>query len=203
VLPFSHFQAPVLVAKPFKNRLRLGKVTPVQKGLLGTAIALGLAGLLATPVGAQVEPGQTFTGTVVGAVDGDTFDVWRSAGDTMTVDLWGVDAPEPGQTYGAATTRAVRYYVTGKSVWVSVETVDRRGRAVARLEVRGNDLSKMLIRRGLVWHFTRQAPDAESLKHLERQARSAGQGLWSQPTPTPPWEWRERANKDEDTTGSR
>ncbi|PSQ92603.1 MAG: hypothetical protein BRD30_02220 [Bacteroidetes bacterium QH_2_63_10] len=164
---------------------------PVRRGAL-TTLLLGLALLVAGPAGAQVGPGQTFTGTVTGAVDGDTFHVWRSAGDTVTVHLWGVDAPEPGQTYGAATTRAVRHYVTDKSVWVSVETVDRRGRAVARIEVRGKALSKMLLRRGLVWHSPRQAPDANSLKRLERRARTAGRGLWSQPTPTPPWEWRER-----------
>ncbi len=174
----------------------------IYRGAVMT-LMLGFAVCAAGPAGAQVEPGQTFTGTVTGAVDGDTFDVWRSAGDTVTVDLWGADAPEPGQTYGAATTRAVRHYVIDKSVWISVETVDRRGRAVARMEVRGKDLSKMLVRRGLVWHSTPQAPDAEPLKRLERRARSAGRGLWSQPTPTPPWEWRERANDDEDTTEGR
>jgi len=163
------------------------------RGVLTIIVLLSLASVLAAPAGAQVEPGRTFTGTVTGAVDGDTFAVWRSAGDTVTVDLWGVDAPEPGQTYGAATTRAVRHYVINKSVWVAVETVDRRGRAVARIEVRGKALSKMLLRRGLVWHSDRQGPTAKSLKRLEREARTAGRGLWSQPTPTPPWEWRERA----------
>lgn len=165
---------------------------PVRCGAFMTLL-LGLAVFGVVPAGAQVEPGQAFTGMVTGVVDGDTFDVWRSAGDTVTIHLGGVDAPEPGQTYGAATTRAVRHYVTDKSVWVSVETVDRRGRAVARIEVRGKDLSKMLLRRGLVWHSPRQAPDAKSLKRLEREARTAGRGLWSQPTPIPPWEWRQRS----------
>ena len=159
-----------------------------------TIVMFVLTGVFAASAGAQMEPGQTFTGTVTGAADGDTFAIWRSAGDTVTVDLWGVDAPEPGQTYGAAATRAVRHYVTNKSVWVTVKTVDRHGRAAVRIEVRGKDLSKMLLRRGLVWHSERQAPTAPVLKRLEEEARTAGRGLWSQPTPTPPWEWRERTD---------
>jgi hypothetical protein len=94
------------------------------------ATFLLLGSLLAAPARAQVEAGQTFTGTVVGVVDGDTYTVWRSAGDTVAVHLWGVDAPEPGQTYGAAATRAVRNYVDGKSARVSVEFIrppTRRG----------------------------------------------------------------------------
>lgn len=146
--------------------------------------------LLAAPAPAQVEPGQTFTGTVVGVVDGDTYTVWRSAGDTVTVHLWGVDAPEPGQTYGTAATRAVQNYVEGKSAWVSVETVDRQGDARARVEVRGTSLSELLLRRGLVWHDELYAPADTTLERLEQHARTASRGLWSQPTPVPPWEWR-------------
>ena len=160
-------------------------------------LVLGLFGLLTMPASTQVEPGQTFTGTVTGAIDGDTFDVWRSAGDTVTVDLWGVDAPEPGQTYGAAATRAVQNYIGGKSAWVSVKSVDPSGHGVAQIEVRGQDLSEMLLRRGLVWHHAQQAPGDTTLERLERQARSAERGLWSQSSPTPPWEWRRSARDSE------
>ena len=158
-------------------------------------LVLGLSGLLTMPASAQVESGQRFTGTIVGAVDGDTYTVWRSAEDTVTVHLWGVDAPEPGQTYGAAATRAVRNYIDGKSAWVSVKSADPRGRAIARIEVRGRDLSEMLLRRGLVWHYVQQAPGDTTLERLERRARSAERGLWSQSSPTPPWEWR-RSTRD-------
>lgn len=156
------------------------------------ATFLLLIGLLAAPARAQVEADQTFTGTVVGAVDGDTYTVWRSTGDTVAVHLWGVDAPEPGQTYGAAATRAVRNYVEGKSARVSVAFVDSQGRAVGRMEVRGRSLSELLLRRGLGWHYKVHAPDDTTLERLEREARTAERGLWSQPTPVAPWEWQER-----------
>lgn len=166
------------------------------------ATFLLLGGLRMAPVHAQVEAGQTFTGTVVGVVDGDTYTVWRSAGDTVAVHLWGVDAPELGQTYGAAATRAVRNYVDGKSARVSVEFVDSQGRAVGRMEVRGRSLSEMLLRRGLGWHYELHAPDDTTLEGLERKARTAERGLWSQPTPVEPWKWQEGGTDEEeaDTT---
>lgn len=162
------------------------------------ATFLLLGSLLVAPARAQVEAGQTFTGTVVGVVDGDTYTVWRSAGDTVAVHLWGVDAPEPGQTYGAAATRAVRNYVDGKSARVSVEFVDSQGRVVGRMEVRGRSLSAMLLRRGLGWHYKLHAPDDTTLERLERKARTAGRGLWSQPTPVAPWTWQEGGTDEEE-----
>lgn len=142
---------------------------------------------------AQVEPGQSFTGKVVRVTDGDTYDVRRSIGGTVTVRLWGVDAPESLQPYGRTATRAARRIVGGKNVRVSVEEIGRYGRAVARLEVQGGDLSEMLVRRGLAWHYTEYAPGATELDRLQGLARRAGRGLWSRPNPVPPWQWRDRS----------
>ncbi len=141
---------------------------------------------------ASVEPGQTFSGLVVDVTDGDTFDVRRSIGGTVTIRLHGVDAPESAQSYGTAATRAAQQYVGGESVQVSVEEIGRYGRAVARVEVGGADLGAMLIRRGLAWHYRQYAPNATEYARLQRQARNAGRGLWSQANPTAPWEWRDR-----------
>jgi len=106
--------------------------------------------------------------------------------------LHGVDAPESAQSYGTAATRAARQYVGGKSVRVSIEEIGRYGRAVARTEVQGAGLGAMLIRRGLAWHYRQYAPGETEYARLQRQARNAGRGLWSQPNPTAPWEWRDR-----------
>lgn len=159
-------------------------------------ILLLLAGLLllATPSLAQVEPGQTFTGRVVEVTDGDTYDVRRSIGQAVTIRLYGTDAPESGQPYGTAATRAARRYVDGKNVRVSVEDIGRYGRAVASVEVQGGDLGAMLIQDGLAWHYEQYAPGETEYARLETRARNAERGLWSQPNPTPPWEWRDRSS---------
>jgi endonuclease YncB( thermonuclease family) len=161
--------------------------------------ALFLAALLlASPATAraqaQVEPGQTFTARVVEVTDGDTFDVRQSGGRAATIRLWGVDAPETSQPYGLQAVSKARQYVGGKTVEVTVEEIGRYGRAIASVEVQGGDLSQMLVRDGLAWHYDRYAPSATELARLERQARNANRGLWSRMAPVPPWEWRDRSS---------
>jgi endonuclease YncB( thermonuclease family) len=148
---------------------------------------------------APVEPGQTFTGRVVEVTDGDTFGVRRSIGGEVTIRLHGIDAPESAQSYGQAATRAARRIIGGKNVRVAVEDIGRYGRAVARIEVGGGDLGALLIERGLAWHYEQYAPNETEYTRLERQARNAGRGLWSQANPIPPWEWRDRTSGPSET----
>jgi len=151
-------------------------------------------GLCASPVVAQVEPGQTFTAKVTRVADGDTYDVRRSSGGEVTIRLHGVDAPETSQPGGRVATKASRRYVSGKNVRVEVEDIGRYGRAVARVIVQGGDLGAMLIRDGHGWYYEQYAPSETEYARLQRQARNARRGLWSRPNPTPPWEWRNRAS---------
>jgi endonuclease YncB( thermonuclease family) len=105
-----------------------------------------------------------------------------------------VDAPETSQPYGTAATSAARRYVSGKNVRIIVEDIGRYGRAVASVEVGGGSLGHMLVRDGLGWHYEQYAPNATELARLQRQARNANRGLWSQANPMPPWEWRDRTS---------
>jgi endonuclease YncB( thermonuclease family) len=140
---------------------------------------------------ALVEPGQTFTARALEVTDGDTYDVRRSLGGEVTIRLHGVDAPpESAQPYGTAATRAARRYVGGKDVRVAVEEIGRYGRAVARIEARGGDLGALLIGDGLAWHYREYAPNETEYARLQKQARGASRGLWSQASPVPPWAWR-------------
>jgi endonuclease YncB( thermonuclease family) len=142
---------------------------------------------------AQVEPGQTFAGKVEAVTDGDTFDIRRPDGQLVTVRLWGVDAPESDQPGGKAATRAARRLIGGARAQVEVVDIGSYGRAVARVEAGGSDLGALLIRQGHAWHYDRYAPQATEYARLERQARSAGRGLWSRSNPIPPWDWRDGA----------
>ena len=112
----------------------------------------------------------------------------------MTIRLHGVDAPETSQPYGTAATRAARRYVGEKSVRIVVEDIGRYGRAVASVEAGGESLGHMLVRDGLGWWYREYTPNATELQRLQRQARNANRGLWSQASPIPPWEWRDRTS---------
>jgi endonuclease YncB( thermonuclease family) len=57
-----------------------------------------------------------------------------------------------------------------------------------------------LITMGLAWHFKRHAAeqgeeDRARYADDEREARARKAGLWVEPDPVPPWEWRERARQ--------
>ena len=53
------------------------------------------------------------------------------------------------------------------------------------------NLNKELLSAGLAWQFKKYSRDPELAK-LEFQARSKKVGLWSQPNPTPPWEYKRK-----------
>ena len=40
------------------------------------------------------------------------------------------------------------------------------------------------------WWYRKYAPGNAELEKLESEAREAQRGLWADPQPVPPWEWR-------------
>ena len=137
-------------------------------------------------VHAQV--GDLFTGLVVGVTDGDTISVMRD-GETVRIRLEGIDTPESNQAFGSRASVFTSSRVLNKRVTVHVRDVDRYGRLVSRVQVDGTDVSVALVTQGLAWHYT-QYSDDPVLSRAEVQARTAEIGVWSQPSPVPPWEFR-------------
>ena len=68
-------------------------------------------------------------------------------------------------------------------------TVDRYGRVVGRVFVGGTDVNRELVAQGFAWVYRKYSDDAELLE-LEAEAKQKGLGLWAEPNPIPPWEWR-------------
>lgn len=160
-------------------------------------LSLGVAGAYGQAQGeAPVEPGQRFRAQIVEVTDGDTFLAKRSDGQTATIRLFGVDAPETDQPYGLRALKAARQIIGGRRVRVTVEEIGAYGRAVARVRVDGGNLGPLLVQQGLGWWYRKYAPSATELARLERQARNAHRGLWSQSNPVPPWDWRNRSPGD-------
>src|SRR5262245_21583656 len=46
---------------------------------------------------------------------------------------------------------------------------------------------------GMAWHYVKYAPNDRTLAAAEAEARAAKRGLWSDPRPIAPWEWRHGA----------
>jgi len=139
--------------------------------------------------------GQSFTGKVVGVSDGDTVMVLTSERRPMKVRMHGVDAPESAQPFGQASKRFLSNPAYGKRVVVHVKDKDRYGRSVAILKVAGRDVNLASVRAGMSWWYRRYAPLASDLQAAEEEARVAKRGIWSEPSPTPPWDWRNAARR--------
>jgi endonuclease YncB( thermonuclease family) len=117
------------------------------------------------------------------------------------VRLSGIDAPSVDQlclntrgerwTCGIAARDELIKHVEGKSWTCHLGQADRRGRALSRCEVDGEDIQKWLVRSGWALAFTRFSHDYEA---DEKEAREAKVGMW-QGAFIAPWDWRVRNKK--------
>ena len=109
----------------------------------------------------------------------------------------GIDCPEKRQAFGNRAKQFAPALVFGKTVTVSVLDVDRYGRTVGEVILPdGRVLNHELVRAGLAWWYRKYAPDDDTLKQLEAEARQAKRGLWVEPNPMPPWAWRTDRERD-------
>jgi len=82
----------------------------------------------------------------------------------------------------------------GKVVRVEPTDRDQYGRIVADVILPdGRNLNRELVRAGLAWWYRHYAPHDAELCALEVEARAAQRGLWAEPHPIPPWDWRRGA----------
>ncbi|MDR1396357.1 MAG: thermonuclease family protein [Desulfarculales bacterium] len=128
--------------------------------------------------------------------DGDTITV-RAGQQYIRVRLASIDAPEFTQDYGQEARLFLNRLCYRQKVSLLPLEKDAYGRTVARVYLPdGRDVSKEMVGKGYAWYFRNYHEDRE-LAGLERQARSARLGLWSQDKPQPPWQWRRQHPREE------
>ena len=131
---------------------------------------------------------------VVGVHDGDTLTCLDESNQQQKVRLAEIDAPEIGQDYGKVSREVLAEMVFGKTVDVAEEGKDRYGRWIGHLSLGGVDVNRQMVASGNAWHYVDYSRDT-SLAALEAQARSQRLGLWAQPNPVAPWDFRNNAQK--------
>ncbi|GGG21144.1 thermonuclease family protein [Pontibacter amylolyticus] len=128
---------------------------------------------------------------VVGVKDGDTFELLRN-GQTITVRLLGVDTPEKNQAFGQRAKQFASDLAFGKNVRLIENNKDRYGRTVGTIILPdGRSLNEELVREGYAWHYTAYSKD-KTLANLEADARRFKRGLWQDPNPVAPWDFRKQ-----------
>ena len=137
----------------------------------------------------------TLTGRVVAIADGDTITILDSSNTQYKIRLAGIDAPEKKQPFGNVSKKSLSDMVYGKQVSVDYNKQDRYGRTVGKVIVDGVDANLEQVKRGLAWFYKKyqnEQPLEDRLDYLHAQeaAEQSMVGLWIEPTPTAPWDFR-------------
>lgn len=133
---------------------------------------------------------QDLRGRVVAITDGDTLKVLTAGNTQIKVRLDGIDAPEKAQDFGHRAKEALSALCFGKTVTVISSGTDKYERTLGTIILEnGTNVNATMVKNGYAWHYKKYSSD-KGLAALEDAARDAGAGLWSQPNPIPPWEFR-------------
>ena len=148
----------------------------------------------------------TLTGRVVGVTDGDTITVLDADRQQHKIRLGGIDAPEKAQPFGQRSKESLSRLLFNKEVQVDWTKRDRYQRIVGKVWVQPSDCptcpmkldaGHSQITVGLAWWYRNYANEQPSqdrgqYEFSEQEAKAKRVGLWSEPDPVPPWEWRRR-----------
>ena len=145
--------------------------------------------LLALSFGCAAE---TLQGFVVDVHDGDTVK-FNSNKEIFKIRLAYIDAPELNQLYGHDSKNSLMQLTRDKRVEAQCIGADRYGRRLCTLMVGTEDINAMQVKRGMAWAYLRYAPKGTTLKGIQAEAMERKRGLWSDPHPEAPWDYRRNA----------
>lgn len=143
----------------------------------------------------QIGHADTLQGRVVSIADGDTVTLLDASNTQWKIRLMGIDAPEKKMPFGQKSKETLSDLVFNKQVSVEYNKKDRYGRTVGKIIVNGTDANLEQVKAGMAWHYKQyqkeQSPD-DRVSYAEAQVKARDQklGLWIEPAPTPPWDWR-------------
>jgi micrococcal nuclease len=132
---------------------------------------------------------------VVGVIDGDSIRALSNDNQLLRVRLRNIDAPEKSQAFGQASKQNLSRYVFGRAVELHVFGSDRYGRTLAIIMLDGVDINLEQVRDGYAWVYSKYigeaSPDVQArYRDAEADAQADRRGLWSDPDPIPPWDFR-------------
>ena len=132
---------------------------------------------------------------VVEVHDGNTITV-ENVGRRIKVVLKGANAPVEDQPYSDVARQHLADLILGKQVAIEYTELGKGGYLVGKVFYDKMDVGQQMIRDGVAWYDKTYENDlTEGERSLyagsEEAARNERRGLWQEPSPTPPWEWKE------------
>jgi len=160
-----------------------------ELGIISKAIYIGI--LLFAVCITDHAIARSFSAKVTHIVDGDTIEIrWKNK--IRRVRIWGIDTPEWDQPFSTKSKKMTRKLLAGKYVNVFPIEFDKYGRLVARINVNHTSVSRKLVESGLAWvhiYYCKE-PVCNQWKKLQKKARKEHKGLWRDPHPVAPWQWK-------------
>lgn len=152
-------------------------------------VAFALSGLSLWVQAAEI------AGRVVSISDGDTITGLDSQCVQHKARLQGIDAPEKKQPVGQRSKEHLSNQVFNRFVTVQHDKRDRYQRLVGKVMHYGVDVNLGMVSVGFAWHYKdyekeQSFADRAAYAAAEDDARRARRGLWADPRPVPPWEFR-------------
>jgi endonuclease YncB( thermonuclease family) len=135
-------------------------------------------------------PAFGITGRVVRVADGDTLSVLDRSNTQHKIRLHGIDTPERDQRYGKRAWDALSEMVDGREVGVVVLGQDSYGRTDGTVYLGERNINLAMVAAGHAWWYRYYAPNDRPLQAAETAARDRQLGLWAEPDPVAPWDWR-------------
>jgi len=129
---------------------------------------------------------------IIRILDGDTVEMLYGQ-LPIKLRLQHIDCPEKRgkQPFGNKAKQTLSDLCFGQTVTVHSDAkFDRNGRLIGVIFTKeGLNVNKEMLRLGMAWHYKKYSDDM-SYDVLEKEARKAKVGLWSEPKPIPPWDYR-------------
>ncbi|MDL5514308.1 thermonuclease family protein [Arenibacter sp. M-2] len=131
-------------------------------------------------------------GKIIRILDGDTVEMLYGE-LPIKLRLEHIDAPEKRgkQPFGNRAKLAISDLCFGQMVKIRSDgKFDRNGRLIGVIFNKDSlNVNKEMVRLGMAWHFKKYSDDM-SYDELEREARASKVGLWKDPNPIAPWDYR-------------
>lgn len=157
--------------------------------MLITSKYLGLwVMLLLTPMAMA----QSLNCKVIKISDGDTVRCLDVQNRQHRIRLAGIDAPESRQAYGQVSKQSLADMIFQKQVRIDMTGTDRYGRKIGIIYLGQRDINREQVARGMAWSYSRY-PQKDYAK-AETKARSQRIGLWRDPNPIYPENFRLHKN---------